>query len=621
MLPAPVDITVSQLRDALWQASGRTGPADGPGSIAGQIFHETMAGLVGSEVGWQTILRASNLGDHELLRRHAYEKLVGPRLTRFEAALKGSGRETLWLWEAVGEACQWLCGVLKAAETRRWIYYDTENERWSDAGLITAEHPVEGEFHKPGWSAPVRVHGIADAVIRDPSTGRWCCIEFKLTAAESPLDVCQAAMYHALLAEPRTEGEVALVRFTPKKEEMVLGADRLEEARDKLIDLAGAVAGVTEGRQPASNMRQYDELGQRILGVLETFNAAASLSGRPVAGPAFVRYTLKPGPAVAVRKILNSADDLGVQLGLPAPWIDVEDGILVLDVGRGEDRETVPFARIRETLPPPDPLQGWSDIPLGVDLYNQLRSVDISAAESPHVLVAGTAGSGKSEWLRTAIAALILTNTPETLRLMLIDPKRTAFGDLAGSPFLLHDRALLFPPDGSLEEQLDLLIDTMEERYRKFHAAGVDDLKLWRLRQGEPMPRIVCVVDEFADMMADARDRRTLEDRVVRLGAKARAAGIHLVLSTQHPDAKTITGRLQANLSVRVCLKTTTWQQSMVALKRRGAERLLGRGDLFFSRGDRLYRLQGAFLSEQERREIFHKGLKAAEPLVSDSRI
>jgi DNA segregation ATPase FtsK/SpoIIIE, S-DNA-T family len=149
------------------------------------------------------------------------------------------------------------------------------------------------------------------------------------------------------------------------------------------------------------------------------------------------------------------------------------------------------------------------------------------------------------------------------------------------------------------------LITEMESRYRLFHEAGVDDLLTWRSRWSNTMPRIVCIIDEFADMMADARARKLLEVRVVRLGAKARAAGIHLILATQHPDARTVTGRPQANLSVRVCLRTTTWQQSMVALKRRGAERLLGKGDLFFLQGDRLWRLQAPYLSEVERREIF----------------
>src|SRR5205807_2499044 len=150
------------------------------------------------------------------------------------------------------------------------------------------------------------------------------------------------------------------------------------------------------------------------------------------------------------------------------------------------------------------------------------------SSESPHVLVVGTAGSGKTEWLRTAIAALILSNTPNTLRLVLVDPKRLAFRDLGASPFLLNPNALVLPPDGSVVDVLDSLNQEMEKRYREFDNAAADDLRSWRVKTGGIMPRIVCVIDEFADMMTDPRDRRILEDRVVRLGAKARAAGIHL---------------------------------------------------------------------------------------------
>lgn len=609
-MATPVDITVSRLRDALWHAAGRPGvDADGPGAIAGGIFHETVAGLLRGDASWQSVLRPGALGDHAALRQHAYSRFVGPRLSRYEAALKESGREARWLWTAIGGACEWICGILTAADERGLIRYDADHDSWIDTGLIATEEPAEREFHRPGWSAPVRIHGIADAVLRDPATGRWCCVEFKLSGAGGPVDVCQAALYQALLDGEGQRGDVAVVRFAPERRETLLTAAQLSDAREKLIDLAGAVAGVTGGRAPLRTPvddARYVELGRRMSQVLATFNAPVSVCGRPVVGPTFVRFMLKPGRAVAVRRILNAADDLGVQLGMPAPFVDVEDGVLVVDVARGEDREIVPFSRVREALRAADPVQGSAEIPLGVDLNNRVRWVDISSAESPHVLVAGTAGSGKSEWLRTAIAALLIANTPDTLRLVLIDPKRTAFGDMARSPYLLDQGALLFPPDGSVEQQLDRMIEEMERRYREFHSAGVDDLKQWRSRTSGVMPRIVCVIDEFADMMADPRDRRALEDRVVRLGAKARAAGVHLMLATQHPDAKTVTGRLQANLSVRVCLKTATWQQSMVALKRRGAERLLGKGDLFFSRGDRLLRVQAAYLDEAERHDIFH---------------
>ncbi len=569
------------------------------------IFHETIAGLLDGVHGWQCVFTEENLGDSELLRRHAYEHLVGPRLTRHEESLNDSGREAMWMWQAVGEACRWLSSVLAAARDQRWIQYDRAGERWNGGKqLLASEQPLEREFYREGWSAPVRIHGFADAVLRHPSSGRWCCIEFKSSGGAPALDLCQAALYQALLSSSRP-GDVALVRFTPERHEQVLTSDALAPARETLIALAGRLAGVAPAQDGQPAPGKYTDLGEQILKVLANFNTAATLTGNPVAGPTFIRYSLKPGRAVAVKKILNAAGDIGVQLGIPTPIIELEDGAVVVDVARQDDRETVPFSRVRDLLPALDPIRGSSSLPLGVDLYNQLRSVDLAASETPHVLVAGTAGSGKTEWLRSAVASLILTNTPSTLRLVLIDPKRTAFGDLADSPFLLHKGALLFPPDGSVTEQLDALIEEMESRYRQFQTSHVDDLLTWRLRWSNSMPRLVCVIDEFADMMADSRQRRELEDRVVRLGAKARAAGIHLILATQHPDAKTVTGRLQANLSVRVCFRTTTWQQSMVALKRRGAERLLGKGDLLFAQGDRLVRLQAPYLSEDERRGVF----------------
>ncbi len=603
-----VDVAVSQIRDALWQACERqNGPGTGPGALPGMIFHETMAGLLSGRQSWQSVFTAENLGDAEVLARHAYERLVGPRLTRHEAALQDAGRETLWLWQAVGEGARWLSAVLIAARDKKWIHYDAGTERWAGGDhLLASEQPLERVFYRNGWTAPVRIHGFADALLRDPQSGRWCAIEFKLGDNGGPLDLCQAALYQALLDEEATS-DLALVRFVPERREHVLTAAELGPARDSLIALAGELAGVTAVRveAPSPVPAKYGDLGERIIQVLNNFKIHASLSGDPIAGPSFVRYAIRPGQAVSVKRILKASDDIGVQLGIPAPMIELEDGVLVVDVARLDDRETVPFSRVRERLPEVDALRGNSEVPLGVDLNNQLRLVDLAASESPHVLVAGTAGSGKTEWLRTAVAALLLSNTPATLKLVLIDPKRTAFGDLAGSPFLLHPGALLFPPDGSVSEQLDLLITEMESRYRQFQEIGVDDLVSCRALARREMPRIVCIIDEFADMMADTRERRQLEDRVVRLGAKARAAGIHLILATQHPDAKTVTGRLQANLSVRVCLRTTTWQQSMVALKRRGGERLLGKGDLFFAQGERLWRLQSPYLSEAERREIF----------------
>jgi S-DNA-T family DNA segregation ATPase FtsK/SpoIIIE len=591
MPPRPVEITVSQVRDALWKAEAAAGGL-GPTALAGRLFHETAAGLLCGPAGWDTVLGEENLEDWRALSRHAYERLLGPRLASHEAALKASGPEALWLWRAVNEFCQWLCGVLTAAREKGWL---------ATEGWLGSEKPLARKFHRPSWRAPVRVSGVADALLRDPRSGRWCLVEFKLGDATAALDLGQAALYHALLGG--SGAALAVIRFVPQRREILLSAADVAPAQERLLDLIGRLAAVVD-TVPQPPAPEYDELGKKLIRVLESLGLKASLAAAPLVGPAFVRFTLAPGRSAPVRRIMARAEDLGVHLGLPTPMIHIEERRLVVDVAR-ERREVVPFSRVLDVLRAPDPLQGSAVVPLGVDLNNAVRAVALSDSDSPHVLVAGTAGSGKSEWLRCALAALILSNTPETLRLVLMDPKRTSFNELAGSPFLWHPQALLYPPEGSPVEQLDTLIDEMESRYKTFQQAGAGDLAAWRERTGEPMPRIVCAIDEFADLMADPQERKQFEQRVVRLGAKARAAGIHLILATQHPDAKTVTGRLQANLSVRICLKTATWQQSMVALKARGAERLLGKGDLLFSRGDRAWRYQAPFLSEAERRQIF----------------
>ncbi len=605
MVEAPVEVTISRLRDALWAASvAEAEPVSGgPSARAGTLFHKTMAGILSGPHSWRTVFTPSDLGDAALLQRHAWDRFLGPMLTEQQAGFAEHGREALWLWDAVKEACAWLGTLLVAAKDKGWIEYDPQIEDWRGAGkLLASEQRLEREIRRPGWRAPLLLTGVPDAVLRDPRTGRCCVLEFKLGDAASAIDLCQVALYNLMLSE-KGEGSVALVRFLPQRQETLFEAPQLAEAQERLLALAARLAGLQSEATP-KNPAIYEELGKSILRTLDNFGIKATFTDPPAAGPSFIRYALLPGRAVRAKKILALSDDLAVQLRMPAPLIQIEDGVLAVDIAR-TDRQTVPFERVRQALPRGNPQEGSALVPLGVDLRNQLRSVNLAEAESPHILVAGTAGSGKSEWLRMAVAALLLSNTPATLRLVLIDPKRNAFLDLAESPFLLHREALVFPPDGSILDQLDILIEEMERRYILFHKEGADDLAAYRARTGDKMPRVVCVMDEFADMMHATADRRLLETRIERLGAKARAAGIHLILATQHPDAKTITARLLANLSVRVVLRTTTYQQSMVALKQPGAEKLLGKGDLFYSTGDRLIRLQAPFLSESERKEIF----------------
>ncbi len=255
---------------------------------------------------------------------------------------------------------------------------------------------------------------------------------------------------------------------------------------------------------------------------------------------------------------------------------------------------------------------------MGVDLRRQSRYVDLSS-DCPHILAAGTTGSGKSEWLRMAIASLIATNTPQTLRLMLIDPKRVTFGELSGSPYLLDageqsGGALLSTPEEAIGG-LDRLIGLMEERYRLFAEAGVTDLNgLNRMPDAAPHPRVVCFCDEYGNLVAQKKHREAIESAINQLGAKARAAGIHLIVATQDPRAQILSPVLKNNLGGRVCLRTTSSTQSRMMLDQNGAESLLGNGDLFFKTTGEPVRLQAPLLTADERRELFGPKSSAANP-------
>jgi DNA segregation ATPase FtsK/SpoIIIE, S-DNA-T family len=242
---------------------------------------------------------------------------------------------------------------------------------------------------------------------------------------------------------------------------------------------------------------------------------------------------------------------------------------------------------------------------VGIDLERKLVLADLSQPKHTHILVVGTTGSGKSEWLRMAMAGLMLSNTPETLRLVLIDPKRNAFNEAARSPFLWEGR-IVYPDEHPVLETFEALVEEMEERYRLFQPQGVDDLA-GLAKKGVRRPRIVCICDEYADLLQGAgkQARPAIERQFTRLGAKARAAGIHLVIATQEARRETIRGSLDANLPARVGLRVNKDIESRLLLQENGAEKLLGHGDLLFKDIGAPVRLQAPLVSRDEREAIF----------------
>jgi S-DNA-T family DNA segregation ATPase FtsK/SpoIIIE len=261
------------------------------------------------------------------------------------------------------------------------------------------------------------------------------------------------------------------------------------------------------------------------------------------------------------------------------------------------------FSRIANQLPASDPLTGSAKIPVGVDPGGRLHLADLSSPGRSHVLAAGTTGSGKSEWLRSMLAGLIAANTPETLRLVTLDPKLAAFSDLERSKFLWKKDSFWLPGDTRpASEVFAELIEEMERRYQLTRASGTDNLSDHVRATGKPLPRIVCVCDEyFALVSQDKEERRLIEHAVGLLGAKARAAGIHLVLATQQPSRAVITGAIQANLPCRVALALSSHIESNMILGTSGAERLTGSGDLLYKDLGDPIRLQAAYLPAVDR--------------------
>jgi hypothetical protein len=612
-------LSISDIRREIIRAAGDYAASGSKSNaLAGTLFHEAMAGLMGPG-GWQAALEPGELGDAQRLSRHAYDNLLGPRLTEMQASLRESGAETLDLWAAVQAGCAWLCGLLTAAEKRGLIRYDRHKRAWSGADeLCRPELALRWEVKEPHWTAPVEVFGVADALWKNPESGRWCVVEFKLGKPRPEADLAQACLYHCALSaslkgladfslpSPKGgDGALALITLKPELTERFYTSAELAGAEAALRALIGQMANVLPNKTLPEETPQAPEaidahkvLGKRIVRALSDYGVIVEWKGELAAGPAFLRYFLLPSPQTKVKQVRDRAEDLGMQLNLVSdPMIHNSNGRLVIDVER-PDRRTVTFSSIRDQLPKPS-AQGCSRAPLGVDLSGTLRFVDLASPNNPHLLVAGTSGSGKSEWLRAAIAGLMLSNTPETLRLVLIDPKRTAFREMKGSPYLYGENGLVYPPEHSALHVLEALIQEMEERYKRFEQQLVGDLPEFHAKTGKVLPRIVCVCDEYADLLVDKAATKNLAIAIGRLGAKARAAGIHLIIATQYPDRKTVDGALKMNLGGRVCLRVSNHHQSNMIINQSGAERLLGKGDLFFlSIGDPV-RLQSPYLSEE----------------------
>ena len=624
----PVVLSVSEVRNEVLASSQGDWRARNTSRLLSRIFHESITELfrVGPR-NWMRSLTAADFEDTGNLERHVFEYFVGHRLTRYQGALKEQTDDVLQFWTAMKEWCEWFRVVVQTGLRDGHLQFDEETGMWGGTdGLVEPDRHLKYTFEDPQWTAPVMIQGRADAVIRKPGTNDWFVTEYRAGAGATDADLAEAVMFSLMLDGP-AESRITLVRLDPKvtevsytNQELKAGVNGLKSIVCQLagvLNLDGSleltptsaepddVSGGHSDPAPGAGSQQLARLAgtevaalnltaEKIVNVCREFGAEVTLVSPPAAGSTFIRYQLNPEQGLSKRKLTSLALDLQIRLGLEtSPLIRVDRGKLVIDVPR-QDRQGVTFASVRHQLPR---TEISSRMPLGVDLLGSLKFADLANPVSAHLLVAGTAGSGKTEWLRMAMTGLMLQNTPASLRFALVDAKGGAFSDLQNSPFLWTQE------QGAVVPLLSSLIEEMDRRYRLMGDEGVLDVANLPAKARLACPRIVFICDEYADLVAHRGDRREIEERIAVLGGKARAAGIHLVIATQRPSRDILDGALRANLAAKVALKTNSSIESRLVLGVPGAESLLGEGDLLYQDAGGPVRLQAPLLSSTDRAE------------------
>ncbi|MCX6781853.1 MAG: DNA translocase FtsK [Candidatus Magasanikbacteria bacterium] len=333
-------------------------------------------------------------------------------------------------------------------------------------------------------------------------------------------------------------------------------------------------------------------------------------------GPSVAQYSMKPAKGVKLTRITGLSNDLS--LALAAHPIRIEAPIPGKSlVGIEVPNQKVAMVTLRELLESNEHKTRSHNmtIALGKDVAGKVWFADLP--KMPHLLIAGTTGSGKTVCINTVILSLLYQNSPETLRFIMVDPKRVELTLYNGIPHLLTP---VITDPAKTVAALKWTIGEMERRFDALAAAGCRDITSYNKRSTEKMPNIVFVIDELADLMAMAASQ--VEAGIIRIAQMARAVGIHLVVATQRPSVEVITGLMKANIPARIAFSVASLIDSRTILDCQGAEKLLGRGDMLFLTAElsKPKRIQGAFVSEEEMRRVVDC-VKGDEPPIYDETI
>jgi S-DNA-T family DNA segregation ATPase FtsK/SpoIIIE len=382
---------------------------------------------------------------------------------------------------------------------------------------------------------------------------------------------------------------------------------------DFLWELPNAVGLLTRstGEQSRPDTAGQERTRTSLVEALGHFGVQAKVIGT-VTGPHITRYELRLAPGTKVSKVAQLKDDLAYALAAT----DIR--ILAPIPGKQAVGVEVPNAhrkivRLGDVFQ--DPPRDWSPLTvwLGKDVAGKAIGADL--AKMPHLLVAGTTGAGKSGAINAMLSSILLRATPHDVRLVLVDPKQVELNHYESIPHLLTP---VITSPRMAANALANLVKEMEQRYGIMSMArtrGLVELNRARARRSEPpLPYILCVIDELADLMMVAP--ADVEDSIIRLAQKARAVGIHLVLATQSPRVDVITGMIKANVPSRIAFAVSSQTDSRVILDQNGAESLLGQGDMLFSPvgSSRLQRIQGAYIDESQIAKLTDLWRRQGEP-------
>ena len=374
---------------------------------------------------------------------------------------------------------------------------------------------------------------------------------------------------------------------------------------------AGELLTRSTGEQARPDTAGQGQIAAGLVEALGHFGVEAKVIGT-VAGPHITRYELRLAPGTKVAKVAQLKDDLAYALAAT----DIR--ILAPIPGKQAVGVEVPNAHRRIVRlgdvfqePPKDwsPLTVW----LGKDVAGKAIGADLT--KMPHLLVAGTTGAGKSGAINAMLSSVLLRATPHEVRLVLVDPKQVELNHYESIPHLLTP---VITSPRMAANALGNLVKEMEQRYGIMSLArtrSLIELNRVRSKRGEaPLPYILCVIDELADLMMVAP--ADVEDSIIRLAQKARAVGIHLVLATQSPRVDVITGMIKANVPSRIAFSVSSQTDSRVILDQNGAESLLGQGDMLFSPvgTSRLQRIQGAYIDERQIAKLTDMWRRQGEP-------